>query len=67
MWGSCSSKKNLNFSYRLYFLPEYLSDYIIIHELCHLKEMNHSKRFWDLVALVCPSYKDYRRELKNIK
>ncbi len=64
-WGSCSSKGNLNFSYRLCLLPAYLSDYIIIHELCHLREFNHSSRFWDLVALLAPAYAAHREELKK--
>ncbi|MDQ3077123.1 MAG: M48 family metallopeptidase [bacterium] len=64
-WGSCSTKGNLNFNYALIYLPEKLSDYIIIHELCHLKEMNHGKGFWDLVAQMVPDHKILRRELKN--
>ncbi len=55
-WGSCSSRGNLNFNYRLVFLPEHLFDYIIIHELCHLVEMNHGPAFWALVAKECPDY-----------
>ncbi|MCF7794913.1 M48 family metallopeptidase [Patescibacteria group bacterium] len=65
-WGSCSKEANLNFNYKIILLAEHLQDYIIIHELCHLKELNHSKRFWDLVASICPDYKKHRRELKNI-
>lgn len=65
-WGSCSKDANLNFNYKIILLPENLQDYIIIHELCHLKELNHSKKFWDLVATVCPDYKKHRKELKNI-
>ena len=64
-WGSCSKQGNLNFNYKLIFLPQYLQDYIIIHELCHLKELNHSKKFWSLVAEFCPNYKKYRKELKD--
>lgn len=64
-WGSCSSKGNLNFSFRLALLPKHLSDYIIIHELCHLAEFNHSSKFWDLVALEAPLYNQYRHELKS--
>jgi predicted metal-dependent hydrolase len=64
-WGSCSSKGNLNFSYRLCLLPGDLSDYIIIHELCHLREFNHSSKFWDLVALLAPEFDAHRDELKK--
>lgn len=49
MWGSCSSQKNLNFNYKIIFLPKKTADSIIVHELCHLKELNHSPRFWKLV------------------
>jgi len=62
-WGSCSSKRNLSFNYRILFLSPQLRDYVIVHEICHLKEMNHSKKFWDLVAHTFPSYKVMRREL----
>lgn len=64
-WGSCSRKGNLNFSYALLFLPKAISDYIIIHELCHLAEHNHSKRFWALVAKQMPNHKTLRRELRR--
>jgi predicted metal-dependent hydrolase len=66
-WGSCSSKHNLNFDYRILFLPPHLQDYIIVHELCHLREMNHSPRFWALVSLVVPEYAKYRRELRAVR
>jgi predicted metal-dependent hydrolase len=66
-WGSCSHYGNLNFSYRLVVLPEDLARYIIIHELCHLKELNHSVRFWSLVAQTCPDYLEKRKRLRLIK
>lgn len=66
-WGSCSSKKNLNFNYKILFLKKYMQDYIIIHELCHLKEMNHSKRFWNLVNKTISNYLSIRKELKDYK
>lgn len=64
-WGSCSRKKNLNFHYRLLLLPLALADYVIVHELCHLKHLNHSKRFWDLVACAAPDHRKRRRELRR--
>ncbi len=66
-WGSCSSKKNLNFNYRILFLPKRIADYIIIHELFHLKELNHSRKFWNLIAEVIPDYLDIRKDLRNKK
>ena len=62
-WGSCSHAGNLSFNYRILFLPPDVADYVIVHELCHRKEMNHGKRFWALVARVVPEYKVYRKEL----
>ena len=66
-WGSCSRKGNLNFNYKIIHLPEKLADYIVVHELCHLKEFNHSQKFWNLVAKVMPDYLELRSELKRNK
>ena len=65
-WGSCSAKKNINFNYKIIFLPEDLLDYIVVHELCHLGEMNHSKRFWNLVEKTTPDYREMRKKIKSI-
>lgn len=64
-WGSCSSKGNLNFNWRLIFAPEDVLDYIVVHELAHLKEMNHSPAFYRIVASVLPDYKKEQRWLKE--
>jgi len=64
-WGSCSEHGNLNFSYKILFLPKEAADYIIVHELCHLKEMNHSRHFWNLVAETIPNYRAIRKNLKQ--
>jgi hypothetical protein len=58
-------KGNLNFNYKIALLPERLADYIIVHELCHLKEVNHSQKFWNLVAKMMPDYLEIRNELKR--
>ncbi|MFA5730367.1 MAG: M48 family metallopeptidase [Candidatus Paceibacterota bacterium] len=58
-------KGNLNFNYKIALLPERLADYIIVHELCHLKEVNHSQKFWNLVAKMMPDYLEIRNELKK--
>ncbi|MDP2641112.1 MAG: M48 family metallopeptidase [Candidatus Yanofskybacteria bacterium] len=65
MWGSCSSKKNLNFNYKLLFLPRQVADYIIVHELCHLRHLDHSARFWHQVAKTFPNYRQMERQLKS--
>lgn len=62
-WGSCSKKGNLNFNYKILFLPEKVRDYIIVHELCHLKEFNHSRRFWNLVGKTFPDYREIKADL----
>ena len=64
-WGSCSSGRNLNFNWKLIMMPEKVLDYVVIHELSHLIEMNHSKRFWNIVAEVCPEYIECRKWLKD--
>ncbi len=64
-WGSCSSKNSISLNIALTALPRYLSDYIIIHELAHIKEKNHSKAFWALVAKYYPNHKEAREELKK--
>jgi predicted metal-dependent hydrolase len=66
-WGSCSQMGNLNFDYRLLFLTPHLRDYVLIHELCHLREMNHGARFWKLVEQTVPEYKKHRGELSKVK
>ncbi len=64
-WGSCSKRGNLNFNYKILFLSSRMTDYIIVHELCHLKEFNHSQNFWDLVAKIVPEHKAIRSELRK--
>ncbi len=63
-WGSCSSKGNLNFSWRIIMAPAAVMDYIIIHELCHLIHMNHSKEYWETVEQYMPDYKRHKEWLK---
>ena len=64
-WGSCSGRGNLNFNWRLIFAPEPVLDYIVIHELAHRKEMNHSQAFYRVVASVMPDYKEQQKWLKD--
>jgi predicted metal-dependent hydrolase len=64
-WGACSSRGNLGFNYRIAYLPEHLADYIIVHELCHLGQFNHSPAFWELVAKTIPNHKALRHELRT--
>ncbi len=65
-WGSCSRNGNLSFNYKIALLPEKISDYIIVHELCHLEEFNHSKKFWNLVKKTIPNFKSIRREIRGM-
>lgn len=64
-WGSCSSARNLNFNRRLIMAPEAVVDYVVVHELCHLRHMNHSKEFWDEVEKILPDYKIHKKWLEN--
>lgn len=63
-WGSCSRQGNLNFNWRLLLAPPAVLDYVVIHELCHLKEHNHAAPFWALVQRACPDYRDHRAWLR---
>lgn len=64
-WGSCSSRGNISLSWRLAMLPPALIDYIVCHELAHLKEMNHSPRFWAIVEQLCPDWRLHRAALRQ--
>lgn len=64
-WGSCSSRGTLSFNYRLIFAPQKVLDYVVVHELCHLTHMNHSKDFWNMVEQVMPDYKTYKNWLRE--
>lgn len=64
-WGSCSSKKNLNFNWRLIMFPQWIMNYVIIHELCHLVHLNHSERYWNLVGSYMPNFKEAHKWLKE--
>ncbi len=65
-WGSCSSKGNLNINCLLMLLPESIQRYVVVHELCHRKEMNHSQAFWREVERYCPGYREDRAELRRV-
>lgn len=64
-WGSCSGRGTLSFNWRLILAPPEILDYVVVHELCHLTHMNHSREFWDLVGSVIPDYKVRRKWLKE--
>lgn len=66
-WGSCSSKGNLNFNWKLILLAPELLDYVVVHELAHRREMNHSKNFWKIVEAELPDYRERRRRLKECR
>lgn len=64
-WGSCSHKNRINFSLRLIIMPLPVIDYVVVHELAHIVEKNHSRAFWDLVASMIPDHKHKRKELQR--
>ena len=64
-WGSCSELGNLNFNWHLILLPESLMEYVVVHELCHLRYLNHSEDFWNCVKQILPDYKERETELKK--
>ncbi|MCR4439631.1 MAG: SprT family zinc-dependent metalloprotease [bacterium] len=66
LWGSCSRKGNLNINWRIMLLAPEVADYLLVHELAHLREANHSPRFWALVARFCPRYRHLRRQLASL-
>lgn len=65
-WGSCSKKGNLNFNYKVLFLEPRMRDYVLAHELCHLKEFNHSNKFWRLVSQSIPNHLSIREQINTI-
>ncbi len=65
LWGSCSRKRNLNFNWRLIMTPEQVIEYVVIHELAHLRQMNHSPRFWQIVEKHCPRWREHRKWLRD--
>ena len=66
-WGSCSVRGNINLNLRLVTLPQELQDYVMLHELCHLREMNHGPRFHALLESVCPGHRELARQMKAYK
>ena len=67
LWASCSAQKNINYSYRIIKMPPAVQDYLVIHELCHLLQMNHGPEYWQLVGQFSPDYKLHRRWLNEHK
>ncbi len=65
LWGSCTREGNLNFSWRLALAPDAVLDYLVVHELAHREQMNHSRRFWAVVERVCPPHRAHRRWLRK--
>lgn len=65
VWGSCTSRKSISLNYKLFLLPAHLMRYVMIHELCHTKYMNHSSHFWSLVEKFDPNYLQHRRALRQ--
>jgi hypothetical protein len=66
-WGSCSSKRSLNFSWRLIMADDSVIDYVVVHELAHLREMNHSPRFWAIVEQILPDYRERKSKLRELQ
>ncbi|MDO4940001.1 MAG: SprT family zinc-dependent metalloprotease [Lachnospiraceae bacterium] len=64
-WGSCSARGNLSFSWKIFVMPERLVDYLVVHELSHLRYMNHSREFWDMVQTYIPDYKKIKKEFEE--
>ena len=67
IYGSCSMKNSINFSAFLMLYPKHLIDYVVVHELCHIKEHNHSRRFYECIADVMPDYKSREKELRDFR
>jgi predicted metal-dependent hydrolase len=65
LWGSCSGKNNINYNWKLVMAPPVVLDYVVVHELCHIVQRNHSNKFWELVEKIMPNYKELRKWLKE--